>query len=94
MLDAFSNTYILATKAFNWVSSTAPCKTPPMVVVLNMAAAEVINPRSDATRDEHTEYVRESTTCLDSTLSSANRESASRKAKIRELEKELEIEKE
>ena len=48
------------------------------------APAEVIALLADATR--------EATDILD-TLSSANRESASRKAKIRELEKELEIEK-
>ena len=49
------------------------------------APAEVSALLADATR--------EVTDILD-TLSSANRESASRKAKIRELEKELEIEKE
>ena len=48
------------------------------------APAEVSALLADATR--------EATDILD-TLSSANRESASRKAKIRELEKELEIEK-
>ena len=48
------------------------------------APAEVIALLADATR--------EATDILD-TLSSANRESASRKAKIRELEQELEIEK-